>query len=218
MILKDGTASMGRRIWLLLLLRACARAGLRPVSKLRLHRLIFLSNCLAPVYGETPLDEKVIKYKWGPYYPEAQWDIDRMAIQGLVALTDVEVSKDKRNGWWLHANYELLAKGRELCEEVIEVMLLEKVFEFLSELAHGYATLDDAVLDNVALKDATYNAPAVAEWAPIDFSEIKNNYSALTASAFGDLLPIQVSPNAREQVQLYLRYLARVAKKNFVNN
>lgn len=214
MIFTDSSSSLGRRVWLLLLLRACARAGLRPISKIRLHRLIFLSNCLAPVYGERPLDEQIIKYKWGPFYPDAQWDVDRMAMQGLVALSDVGVSKDKQLGWWLHANYELLPGGRELTDELLHTLSLDKVFQFLIELASAYATLDDAVLDEVALRDATYSAPAIAEWAPIDFSSDDRNYSAITAAAFRDFLPQYVAPNAREQVQLYLRYLARISKRD----
>ncbi len=49
------------RVWLTYLLMATHRTGLTPISKRRLHRLVFLSNCLAPLFEATPASAQIVK-------------------------------------------------------------------------------------------------------------------------------------------------------------
>ena len=75
------------RVWLTYLLMAAHRTGLAPMSKKRLHRLVFLSNCLAPLFEATPASAQIVKYKRGPFYPVVQWELDRLATISFTSTT-----------------------------------------------------------------------------------------------------------------------------------
>src|SRR5258708_3989440 len=100
------TANLMRRVWLLLLPDGAERVGLIPISKLRLHRLAYLANALSPLYDLPVPDGQIVKYKRGPYYPDLQWDIDRLAVQGSIRIYVIRHARDKF-GWWLDADYGL---------------------------------------------------------------------------------------------------------------
>ena len=103
-------ADLGRRVWLLLLLDGAERAGIAPLAEMRLHRLVFLANVLAPVYDLPVEDGKVVKYRRGPFYPDVQWDLDRLAVSGLADISEIRHIKDE-HGWWFSAKYGLRKQG-----------------------------------------------------------------------------------------------------------
>ena len=88
-------ANLRTRVWLLILLDGAERAGLTPMSKERFHRLVYLANSLAPIYDLPPPDRKILKYKHGPFYPDVQWDLDRLAVQGLVEILKIKHIRSK---------------------------------------------------------------------------------------------------------------------------
>jgi hypothetical protein len=92
------------RVWLVFLVDAAYRAGLNPLSKQRVHRLVFLSNCLAPLFQATPHTAQIVKYKHGPFYPLIQWELDRLATMGILTIDNLKYSHDAK-GWWVNADY-----------------------------------------------------------------------------------------------------------------
>ena len=201
-----------RRVWLVLLLDAADRAGITPISKLRFHRLFYVANCLAPIYEIPQPDNKIIKYKRGPYYPDVQWDLDRIGIQGLVSISGIKYIKD-RDGWWLNARYGLTDRGVAVVDHTTALPDVEKMYLFFNQLALAYSSLDDHVLDDVLLNDATYSDPSRAQGVLIDFSSWDRNFSARTAAAFQEFMGEPIAPTKREKIHLYMRYLQRVANR-----
>src|SRR5580704_18335291 len=94
------------RVWLTYLLMAAYRTGLSPISKKRLHRLVFLSNCLAPLFVATPASAQIVKYKRGPFYPVVQWELDRLTAMGVLNVANIIYFRDK-DGWWQEADYSI---------------------------------------------------------------------------------------------------------------
>ena len=77
---------------------ACDRSGLLPISKTRFHRLLFLSNCLAELFDAQPPAKRVLKNEHGPYYPDAQWAVDRLIAMGMLLIKRVELTTSDNGG------------------------------------------------------------------------------------------------------------------------
>src|SRR5438874_4639451 len=103
------------RLWVLLALDACDRAGITPIPKDRFHRLIFLSNCLAQIFGADPPATRIIKYKRGPFYPDIQWEIDRLVTMQWLNLHGLLLEQDQ-HGPWLEADYRISKRGIEIAQ------------------------------------------------------------------------------------------------------
>ncbi|HDR9798353.1 TPA: hypothetical protein QDC59_001924 [Burkholderia cenocepacia] len=195
------------RAWILGLVVIAYWAGLRPLSKQNAHALVFLANSLAPIYDDAGIETRVIKHKHGPFYPDAQWDLDRMVGQGLLSIHDVHLSKTEEN-WWLDAAYIPTAAGRNVFSRCRELPLLKRSTGFLVELVNAFASLSAKGRDQAALKDAIYAIPGRPNLSPLVFENIEDNYSTMTANAFEKLAGSEISLSPKERLQLYFGYLA----------
>jgi len=204
------TVNLRNRAWLLGLLLLANRAGLKPLPKRQIHSLLFLANCLAPIYGEAAIESRVIKYTHGPFYPDAQWDLDRMVAQGLIKITSIKyVELDEE--WWMEADYAVTRRGEEVHQLALRAPLLGHSYRFLVELVNAFASLDQNAFDEAPLLDAIYRTPGKPNWAALVFEESSDNYSAITADKFSELLPAGSYLSPKERIDLYLRYLGRLA-------
>lgn len=204
------TVNLRNRAWLLGMLHLANRAGLKPLPKRQLHSLVFLANCLAPIYGEAAIESRVIKYRHGPFYPDAQWDLDRMLAQGLVQISHIRYEQ-LEGEWWMEANYHTTRRGDEIYRRSLNAPLLGQSYRFLVELINAFVSIDRGVLDEAPLHDALYSTPGKPNWAALVFEKSTDNVSAITADAFSDLLPSNAYLSPKERVDLYLRYLGRMA-------
>jgi hypothetical protein len=202
--------NLSRRVWVLCLVDAVEQAGLTPIRSDRLHRLAFLANCLSPTYGLDPLDGKIYKYRSGPLYPDIQWDLDRMAMQGLIQIADI--AQIPVSGITLFAaNYSMQQKGIEIVQEFARAPQICRRCAFLAEVAAAFGSLRGDNQEFAALKDATYDDPDMATGDLIDFAEWQDrNFSTKTANAFGQFVPGRLPLNNRDRLYLYFRYLDRV--------
>jgi hypothetical protein len=140
----------------MLLLHAIRQGGLEEVDSLRFHRLQFFSNSLAPIYGTRPPVELVMKLERGPYYPDAQDDIDSLCVCGLASVRALRWHGEGKRVWKT-AIYALTAEGYRQAVKLISGSLwCEQVAEFLHDLVMAYSDLSDPALDAVALTDLTY--------------------------------------------------------------
>ena len=198
-----------RRIRLVVLLDSAEKAGLVPLSVLRLHSLAFLSNVLAPVWNMQALDGKILKRRGGPFYPELQHDLDRLVGMGVVVVSNLSHVRDEDQRWRLEGSFRLhreYASGILDCIKQYETERL--VGTFLQELAYALSALDDDDLDRITTKDATYSDPVVSVGNVIDFAEWRNvNYSANAARHFERLLPNGSHATPGEMLHLYARHL-----------
>lgn len=194
------------RTWVLLSIDACDRAGLTPIPKIRFHRLIFLSNCLAELFQTTPPAKRVLKYKRGPFYPDVQWQLDRLTAMGLVDIRNLSIREDS-HGPWMEADYLIAKTGVAMVEKIRATPLGRSTSAYIDELVFAFARLHERRLDQVAFHELNYAAPGIAQGALITFEDAESNMAMRKTNEFERLAPEILTARLREKVQLYLRYI-----------
>ncbi len=199
------------RAWLMTLLDGAARAGVMPLSQVAIHHLAFLANVLAPVYGLPVETGLVTRWKRGPYSPEMQWDLDRLAIMGLARLDSVKPVNDQ--GKWFIARYGLGPLAPAFLEGAMAVESLARAHRFHCELLSAYASLSPKHRGGAVREDATYantiDGDLRESETVIDFAEWRNRNYTQRASATLERQLGGVPVDPRRRVHVYLRYLAR---------
>lgn len=200
------------RVWLTYLMMAAHRTGLAPISKQRLHRLVFLSNCLAPLFEATPASAQIVKFKRGPFYPVVQWELDRLAAMGVLHVANISYFHD-RCGWWQDADYSVGPRAREVIDHCNGIDYGRRLDRYLTEVTTAFASLRGDVLDSVALRDENYARSGATTDSFIDFSTDDQNFSVQTARDFKAVIPGGFAPSRKEELFLYLRFLEAMSKK-----
>jgi hypothetical protein len=202
------TGAARARVWVLLAIDACDRAGLLPISKTRLHRMIFLSNCLAELYQTTPPAKRVLKYKRGPFYPDVQWQLDRLNAMGLLNVSNLLVAKDE-HGPWMEADYSITEAGIDTTNIIRETPLGKSTGNYVDELVFAFGRLGERGLDDLAFSELNYAAPGVAVGALITFEDASSNLALMKTQDFERAAPEALTNRIREKLQLYLRYIEK---------
>jgi len=206
-----------RRAWVMSILDAAARAGLTPIVQTLVHRAAFLSNALAPVYDVDVENGLVTRWKRGPFFPELQWDLDRLAAMGLARFDRIRHEKDE-GGWWFEVRYGLGPRSDEFIAASSTIAGFARVHRFHRELLAAIASLPDADRDDAALSDANYantvDAADDEHETVIDFGQwTERNFSTRAARAIDDQVTGLPGFDPRSRVHLYLRYLAGHASR-----
>jgi hypothetical protein len=200
------------RSWTLLLLDATSRNGLTPISKLRFHRLAYLANTLSRVYGLAAADERVVKHRRGPFYPDLQWHLDRLVGQRLARVQDVRHFTDD-DGAWMDASYALAPRAASVLEALYRVETMAALASFRLEVVRAFAAQEDEALDELPLEDVTYDDLRRSEGAVIDFSKFHDNLSAQAAEAFAKFAPDPRAVTVEDRIHLYVEYMDRKRAK-----
>lgn len=194
------------QVWLVFMMGAAQKAGLLPISKDLFHRIIYLSNCLAPLFQTTPAVATVVKYKRGPFYPTIQWYLDRMAVQGVLKVCDLAYTDDE-HGPWMDAKYFTNGITRSVIDTCTQIQYGRHLEEYLTEMVFAVASISRRTWNSAALYDATYDEAGKSEGAFIDFADPAGNLSVQTAQAFQNVLPQSFVISPKEEMFLYLRFL-----------
>lgn len=200
------------QVWLVFVMGAAKKAGLLPIQKDLFHHIIYLSNCLAPLFQETPTVATVVKYKRGPFYPAIQWYLDRLVVQGVLKISDLSYTQDE-HGPWMDAKYFTNGTTRSVIETCTQIQYGRKLEDYLTEMVFAVASISRRTWNSAALYDATYDEPGKSEGAFIDFAEPDGNLSVQTAQAFQAALPESIVISPREEMFLYLRFLEEQAAR-----
>jgi hypothetical protein len=192
----------------LLLLDATSRTGLSPISKLRYHRLAYISNCLSRIYGLRAADERIVKHRRGPFYPDLQWHLDRLVGQGLVRISNVRHFVDE-TGPWMEADYTIYRSGVVIVERLCAMESLGTLARFLLEVVKAYAAQEDEALDDLFLSDLTYDDARRGQGAVIDFRLLRDNLSAQAAGSFAALVRDPRALTVEDRIHLYVEYMDR---------
>jgi hypothetical protein len=201
-------ADLGARTWILFLLDATMRTGLAPISKLRFHRLAYFANCLSRVYGLAAVDERIVKFRRGPYYPDMQWHLDRLVGQQLADISGVSHFTDDQ-GAWMDARYRINRRGVSTVDSLRTVTTLDALASFLLEVATAYASHADEALDELVLADVTYENQRHGLGVVIDFSRLRDNHSARTAASFAAIAREPRALTMEDRIHLYAEYVER---------
>lgn len=199
-------AQIRARVWVLLAMEACDRAGLSPIGKTRFHRMIFLSNCLAELYEATPPAKRVLKYKRGPFYPDVQWQLDRLSAMGLIGVEHINIAEDV-HGPWMEADYSITDAGISTAHTIRQAPVGQSTGIYIDELVFAFGRLASRRLDQIALNELNYATPGIAEGALITFEDRNSNLAFRMTNDFERLAPEALKNRFREKVQIYLRYV-----------
>ena len=194
-----------RRAWILAMLDCAEKFGVTPLSRDELHTLAFLGDALAPVYELTAPDKSVLKSADGPFFPAVQWDVDRLAAQGLI---DREVAGDATG----EATYSCSASGQAVARRLSGSPLVDEATGYLHELIAAFGSIGVGERSSISRADATY-ASRETPGTVLDFGDweqpSERNYSFRTTRSF-ESLNARGSPfSPRERMHLYVRYLIR---------
>lgn len=211
-IAESGSA-VRRRVRLLMLLDAADYAVISPVSTSRLHALVFLADVLSPVYGFSGLAKRIMKRRVGPYFPDIQWEVDRLVGQGLIDVSGLKKVVEGQRVF-LDASFTL-NRGRTspILQQLDEEFL--SLRDFFRELAGALATVPEADLDSATQADVTWESGH--QGTVIDYGEWRaQNYSRISADRIGELAKEMWGEATNElssgaKVNLYVQYLKRAA-------
>jgi hypothetical protein len=198
-----------------MLLDAADYAVIAPISVSRLHAFAFLADVLSPIYGLSALSGRILKRRVGPYFPELQWEVDRLVGSGLIEVSDLEPIVDASKAY-LDASFAL---RREAAEPILSVVYQEALFvslrDFFRELADALGDVADNDLDATTRADVTWES--AHSGTVIDYAEWRaRNYSKMSAERIEEIARttlggkgVRLSPGAK--INLYVHYLRRAA-------
>lgn len=198
-------------LWLLLILRGAHLAGLAPVAVPLAHRLLFLTNSLAHVYQQVAPSDFVLKHRRGPYYPDAQFTFERLAVQGLVDLGPLRW--DRSHSFpEIETEFSLSHAGTELLKHLANASRwCNEVMAFTTDLCAAVATVEDGEEIETMDEDLTYAQSWAKQNTVIPFRYEEQRLSGQAIREFTNLAPDSLQPNRQHLLRLYLKYLEKVA-------
>jgi hypothetical protein len=202
-----------RRIRILMLLDAADYAIITPLSIPRFHALAYLADILSPIYNFVPLSGKIEKRRIGPYFPDLQWEVDRLIGLGLVVPSNLTPMVDAKRAYI--EGKLALERGRAL--PILNLVYQEHEFvsvrDFFRQLATALSDIEDDDLDEATQSDVTWEAGH--KGALIDYGEWRaKNFSRLSADrieeiAVADFASSDGKLTPAAKVNLYVQYLRR---------
>jgi len=164
--------------WVLFVLVANEAAGLPPITRHRLHALLFMSFASSSYYGITPLRQRARRTEHGPYYRWAHIALGGLVLGGLVDLRDFEAHPKPRDLQFEGVFQPTLA-GLKVARTLRRTWSGQTLYRFILDLCLASArTVEDApgassgyspdtqtqamALDQVLEQDLTYQQ--VVHW------------------------------------------------------
>ena len=198
------------RAWLLILIGASSTAGLTPLSDQLFHRMVFLSNSLANLYETQPPAELVLKQDRGPYYPQAEFELERLVVQGLVGMTGMRWTEGADRQ--MEARFSLSPAGLACVRYLVSTSgWCAGVQSFLNDLSAAVAHVHEGNEVSAADRDLTYSQPGIQDRTVISFRSWEERLSQRATEEIANLSPPGCEPSRQHQLRLYLKYLERLA-------
>lgn len=171
-----------RRYWILLVLRATCMAGSGTVSSDFFHKLVYYVNALLPSVGLPSETARVMKASYGPFFPEYQWDLDRLVGINLVEVADLKwISTDQR----FFGKYRVTPRGRLLAEQIAaSTPGLSDIERAISEMVSAFLANPVALSTLAAKLDANFGQDTVRDGEVIDFGEWSQENHSRDAAEF----------------------------------
>lgn len=190
---------------------AAERSGITPLPSAQIHQLAFYANGLTPVYELELRGPELLRLQDGPFYPDVQWDLDRMAGLGLLELASVKYTFGSQ-GAWLSAAYQLSGHGRVACKRAIVGPRAQRTLQYFMEIVDAYTRIGfDTTRARAIWKDPTYGDPELVELALINLADPDQNATAWTAEIFQSFTSSIIPLSPREKLHLYFQYLRRLS-------
>ncbi len=193
------------KVWVLLCVAEAARMGLTPLGTSQLHVILYLANTLAEFFEVTRVRGRVLKKGAYPFYPDVQWEIDRMAFSGVLSIARVDFGSKG----YLNAHYTIGKRGSGIYESLVahspDAQRTARLFRELVTASFGRFLANRTDIGPI---DANYGDLAVLDGEVVDFAEWtdENNNMELARYLIDQLRSFR--PNAeRDGVRFYCDYL-----------
>lgn len=198
-------------VWALLLLQAMKKSGLSPCDNRLFHRLIYFGNTLARLYDFQPPAEIVMRHPRGPFYPRAQFDLDRLCVLGLAKVSGYHLAK--REGFVERlGEYDISEAGFRRADMLRkQVRWATTASTFLFDLSIAFASMSGEFTADAESRDPTYMSRKSEPSPVINFQEMRRNLSLSTTYALESRFPKNLRPIPQHSLRLYVRYLEQLA-------
>ncbi|GMV31009.1 MAG: hypothetical protein AMXMBFR59_31340 [Rhodanobacteraceae bacterium] len=141
--------------WLLLLFAASDAAGLGPLSRRRLHALLFVSFASSRFYDIAPLRYRARRTEQGPYYRMAHFALGALIMSGLIEIRQFK-AYPARNELQFEGESRLRRQGLLVVRKLRQTSFGERLYQFLLELCLAASRTEESKLDGALLQDLTY--------------------------------------------------------------
>jgi hypothetical protein len=202
----ESSAEHETRYWCICLLASMEVAGFVPAPRERIHSLFFLTNALAPAYGDAPQIGVVMNHPRGPYYPEVDWHLSRLSLQGAVAVSNLRFYKDT-DGAWQSSNFRITSRGASQVGVLQTVSLWSRRFQFLSDVCSGLARIDTKRVNSAVRSDDTYSRPGARNHDMHAFGQAESNYTIRRLSRLRDAAPAGLAFSRQDLIRTYATLL-----------
>lgn len=206
--------------WTLLLLKSLHKAGLTPGSNRLVHRVLFLGNSLAKLYSFSPPQELVQQHPRGPFYPRAQFQLDRLCVLGLATVSDIEYKKLMPTAKWDQrvlidrvACYDISTEGFN-CALTLEkdISWAAGCSEFLFDLCLAFVNITPKHALELERVDPNYVRRGIGDpYRVNNFSDYHDNLTRRTLDQLRAFVPSFATPSRSHALRLFTEYLDRLA-------
>lgn len=197
-----------RRFWILSLLAGVEEAGCSPIDLRGFNVLSYLANAVSECYEIPTLSATILKEREGPLYPKLIWDLDRLVGMGLVRVSNIVISEERKVS---HASYSITQSGLN-CEKRCRLLneSIASVGDSLRSTALAYSrNLIKVTTDSIKALDGNYANPQYSEGQVIDFGDwSKINFTANSVQLILNQLRLGEITDSSIGVSLYSAYLA----------
>lgn len=193
--------------WVLFLVTAAEAAGLPPVTRERLHALLFISFASSRFYGLRPLRQRAQRTPHGPYYRAAHLSLGYLVFSGLVDVLEFKAHPSPKD-LQFDGTFRITESGLKLSRTLRQTTTGERTYKFLLDLCLGTARamsekdldqdFDNEKTDKMLAQDLTFKAALARAGKALIIEEQP-----------GDITPTM---KGLKTIDAYMR------KRSFVNN
>jgi len=205
-------SSAKQRIRLFQILEAAEHAALTPIDIVKLHAFAYLSDILSPVWSLLPFDRVILKTGKPPYYPDLQFEVDRLVAMGLFEATDLSYQEAPDGSMVFQARYSMLFSsphGQRIRDALADDVEAVQRQSYLDALARALASLRDDEISAAAAEDASYDDAAVSPGDIVEFADTTRGVRTHEATASFDALYPDVNLTPARRLYMYAHYLGR---------
>lgn len=193
------------KAWVLLLVAEASRLGQAPVAGPQLHVILYLANTLADLFDVTRVRGRVLKKGPLPFYPDVQWEIDRLAFSGVLKIERVDFQRAHR----MTAHYGLGPRGHSIYKSLLDAgPEVQRTARLMRELVA--ASLGRFLVQRPAIGpiDANYGDLEVMDSEVVDFAEWTDDNKNMELARYLINQLRRLRPDTkRDGVRLYCEYL-----------
>lgn len=138
--------------WVLFLVVSAEAAGIDRLTRQRLHSLLFSSFASSQFYSINPLRKRAQRTKAGPYYRAAHMAIGRLALSGLVEVSEFSAHPSPKD-LQFDAVFRPTKEGLSVCARLRGTLNGASIYRFLLDLCLSMVNAVPEATDPIGAQD-----------------------------------------------------------------